>query len=113
METSARSRHRPRKAVEQGALRQILGMPLHGQDPWGIDIGGLDGFDQAVLRPCAGAERRRQIADGLVMPAVDGRRAGAEGPLEERSGLDANRVTTGVADMSDGSRTLAWQVLIQ
>src|SRR2546430_2060816 len=88
-------------------------MPLDRQHPRRPRVLPLGPFDHAVLRPRARAERRRHIADRLVMPRVHARVPDLERAVQQRAGLDAQSVTRARIRTVHGAGTLARQVLVQ
>src|SRR5207249_9256832 len=114
METRDRSWScdRPREPVEQGPLRQIFRMPLYRDDPGGARIRRLGGLDHAIVGPRHRLEARRDVPNCLMVPAVHGRRTSAEGPLEQRPGIDPHRVITRFI-VRHRTRPLTVQILIQ
>src|SRR5207302_1046619 len=109
-----RSLDRPREAAEQRVLRVVLRMPLDGQGPRRRPIAPLDALDDAVLRPGRRPQSRGQLADRLVVAAVDARRGGPEGAMQQAVRLDAQLVAGGGVGVIDGAPpALAREVLIQ
>src|SRR5207249_11781653 len=101
------------KSVEQRPFRQVFRVPLDGDDPWLLRVGGLRTFDDAVVGPRDRLETGRQIADRLMVAAIHGGRARTQGTLEERPRFDAHGVTARFVTVGHGSRPLAVQILVE
>src|SRR3989449_8897572 len=84
--------HRLRKTAKQRALDIVLGVPLHRQRPW-LAVPRLGGFDHAIGGPGGGDERRREIADRLVVAAVYARLERRERAMQQRARPDPHRGT--------------------
>src|SRR2546428_9876318 len=103
---------RLREATEQRTLAVILRMPLHGQHPR-LAVRRLGALDHAVGRPGRGAQRRREVADRLMVAAVHGGLQGGDGAMQEGAGLDPQAVARPRVRVIDLARPLARPVLVQ
>src|SRR6266545_7659205 len=88
-------------------------MPLYSERPRLAAVLRLRALDDSVRRPGGGTEGRRQVADGLVVPAVHRRVTRVDGVVQQRTGLDAQRVARARIGVVDAARALARQVLVQ
>src|SRR3989441_2393428 len=104
--------HRLRKTAKQRALDIVLGVPLHRQRPW-LAVPRLGGFDHAIGGPGGGDERRREIADRLVVAAVYARLESRERAMQQRARLDPHGVTGPRIGVIDGAAPFTGQVLVQ
>src|SRR3989442_12851256 len=84
--------HRLRETAKQRALDIVLGVPLHRQRPR-LAVPRLGGLDHAIGGPGGGDERRREIADRLVVAAVYARLESPERAMQQRARLDPHGVT--------------------
>src|SRR5256886_14171423 len=98
------SRDGSRESVEQRPLREILGVPLHGNRPRGRAIRRLRGFDDPVVGPGDSAKTGREIANRLMVAAVDGCGPRAQRALEQRARFDMDTVLAGLAAVGDRTR---------
>src|SRR5881409_4105111 len=76
--------HRLREPPEQRTLDVVLRMPLHGEHPR-LAVRWLGALDHTVGRPGRGAQRRREVADRLMVAAVHGGLEGGDRAMQERS----------------------------
>src|SRR5256885_7448213 len=104
--------HRLRKTAKQRALDIVLGVPLHRQRPW-LAVPRLGGFDHAIGGPGGGDERRREIADRLVVAAVYARLESRERAMQQRARLDPHGVTGPRIGVIDGPRPFPRKVPVQ
>src|SRR2546425_662306 len=104
--------HRLRKTAKQRALDIVLGVPLHRQRPW-LAVPRLGGFNHAIGGPGGGDERRREIADRLVVAAVYARLESRERAMQQRARLDPHGVTGPRIGVIDGAAPFTGQVLGQ
>jgi len=81
---------------------QILGVPLHGDHPRLLRVGGFGALDHPVVGPCDRREARCEIADRLMVPAVHARRARAQRSLEQRARLDVDGMTARLVVVGTG-----------
>ena len=88
-------------------------MPLDRHDPRIGRALWFSRLDYAVFRPRDCFQPGREIANGLVVTAVDGRRTRAECALEQGSRGNANLVTQCLVAVRYGTGSLAIQVLIE
>src|SRR5207302_6736865 len=93
---------------------QLLGMALDSHHEW--PVAQLDTLDQPIVRCGDGAEPSAEIADRLVVQAVDPNLGRAQRAREHAAGLDLETVHQRVARlavMRDASGALDLQVLPQ
>src|SRR2546429_1832542 len=89
-------------------------MPLDGERPRRRAVRSFDALGDAVLRPCRGAERRGELADRLMVAAVDAAAHPPEGVTEQALGLDAPGLAGGRGGVVDrAAPALAREVLVQ
>src|SRR5436309_16114512 len=79
--------HRLREPPEQRTLDVVLRMPLHGEHPR-LAVRWLGALDHTVGRPGRGAQRRRAVADRLMVAAVDGGLEGRERAMQAGTSRD-------------------------
>src|SRR2546428_408144 len=104
--------HRLREATEQRTLDVILRMPLHGQHPR-LAVRRLGALDHAVGRPGRGAQRRREVADRLMVAAVHGGLQGGDGAMQEGAGLDPQALAPPRVGVVELARPLARPGLVE
>src|SRR5205823_10815132 len=89
-------------------------MPLDGERPRRRAVRSFDALDDAVLRPCRGAERRGELADRLMVAAVDAAAHPPEGVIEQALRLDAQGMAGArVGVVNRAPPALARGVLVQ
>src|SRR5216117_553884 len=109
---SLRLPHRLREPPEQRTLDVVLRMPLHGEHPR-LAVRWLGALDHTVGRPGRGAQRRREVADRLMLAAVHGGLEGGDRAMQEGAGLDPQAVAPPRVGVIDLARSLARQILVE